>query len=385
MMPDNHAKEPFMASMLDRTRPIREAFQGVERLARAGAATAERAAYVAAQGARVAWYMGHYVAARRLSGPVQRPGDPRFQPKAKPGDPVRIRAAFLDLFTQDRANIEAGLYAAPGGFSLPALLNAFDASRKFFEDLPAVDARRLARDGVEVRAQAPTDGERYPAYFLQNFHYQSGGWLTAESAQLYDTQVEVLFGGGAAAMRRIALGEVARAMKGRDQRRTRLLDVACGNGGFLSQIMECYPRLHAAGLDLSPAYAQAARDKLKAWPQVDIVHANAEAIPEADDSIDLVSVVYLFHELPPRVRRAVAAEMARVLKPGGELIFADSLQTGDTPDLDQMLEWFPVGFHEPFYGSYLAEDLVALFGALGLQLVETKHAFLTKVIRMRKV
>jgi ubiquinone/menaquinone biosynthesis C-methylase UbiE len=194
----------------------------------------------------------------------------------------------------------------------------------------------------------------------------------------------VLFGGGAAAMRRIALGEVARAMKGRDQRRTRLLDVACGNGGFLSQIMACYPRLQAAGLDLSPAYAQAARDKLKAWPQVDIVHANAEAIPEADDSVDLVSVVYLFHELPPRVRRTVAAEMARVLKTGGELVFADSLQTGDTPDLDQMLEWFPVGFHEPFYGSYLAEDLVAMFGALGLKPVETKRAFLTKVIRFRK-
>jgi ubiquinone/menaquinone biosynthesis C-methylase UbiE len=374
-----------MASTIERSLPLSNAFGAARNFAKASVAQAERAAYAAAQGARVAWYMGHYVAARRLSGPVQRPGDPKFQPKAKPGDPARIRAAFLELFAQDRANIEAGLYALPGGFSLPALLNAFDASRKFFEDLPAVDARRLARDGVEVRAQAPAEGERYPAYFLQNFHYQSGGWLTAESAQLYDTQVEVLFGGGAAAMRRIALGEVARAMKGRDQRRTRLLDLACGNGGFLGQIMACYPRLQASGLDLSPAYAQAARDKLKAWPHAEIVHANAEAIPEADDSLDLVSVVYLFHELPPRVRRTVAAEIARVLKPGGELVFADSLQTGDTPDLDQMLEWFPVGFHEPFYSSYLAEDLVALFGEFGLQPVDAKRAFLTKVIRLRKI
>jgi ubiquinone/menaquinone biosynthesis C-methylase UbiE len=118
---------------------------------------------------------------------------------------------------------------------------------------------------------------------------------------------------------------------------------------------------------------------------VEIVHANAEAIPEADDSLDLVSVVYLFHELPPRVRRTVAAEIARVLKPGGELVFADSLQTGDTPDLDQMLEWFPVGFHEPFYSSYLAEDLVALFGEFGLQPLDAKRAFLTKVIRLRKI
>ena len=49
-----------------------------------------------------------------------------------------------------------------------------------------------------------------------------------------------------------------------------------------------------------------------------------------------------------------------------------------------MLEYFPVGFHEPYFGSYLKEDFAALFGEAGLDLEETEFAFLTKVMRFRK-
>ena len=46
---------------------------------------------------------------------------------------------------------------------------------------------------------------RYPPYYLQKFHFQTDGYLSDGSAERYDHQVEVLFGGGAAAMRRHAL------------------------------------------------------------------------------------------------------------------------------------------------------------------------------------
>jgi SAM-dependent methyltransferase len=84
------------------------------------------------------------------------------------------------------------------------------------------------------------------------------------------------------------------------------------------------------------------------------------------------------------VRREAAREIARVLKPGGVFVLADSIQTGDHVDLDRMLEYFPVGFHEPYFGSYLKEDFAALFGEAGLELEETQLAFLTKVARFRK-
>jgi SAM-dependent methyltransferase len=68
--------------------------------------------------------------------------------------------------------------------------------------------------------------------------------------------------------------------------------------------------------------------------------------------------VYLFHELPPKIRRAAAAEMARVLRPGGVLVITDSIQLGDRERLDANLGRF-ADFNEPFYRTYIAED----FGA----------------------
>ncbi len=342
-----------------------------------------RARYAAAQGARVAWYLGQYLVARRISGPFNRPGEPAFRPSHAEGDPQRIRASFLALFAKDRANIEAGLYPAPNDIRPARALAALSNSARFFADLPKVDARRLQRRGQEVRARNDRAG-RYPDYYLQNFHYQTDGWLSAESAELYDTQVEILFGGAADAMRRIALGSLLRGLKGRDQRKTAHLDLGCGNGRFLKSLLEARPKVRACGLDLSPDYADAARAQLKRWPNAEIVIGAAEQAPFADASVDSVSAIYLFHELPPRVRHDVARELARIVKPGGVFVLADSLQWGDAPDLDRLLEYFPQGFHEPYFASYLDEDFVAMMREAGFVLEETDLAFLTKVLRFRR-
>jgi SAM-dependent methyltransferase len=107
-------------------------------------------------------------------------------------------------------------------------------------------------------------------------------------------------------------------------------------------------------------------------------------MPFDADAFSAATCIFLFHELPPRVRPLVAQEIARVLAPGSGLVLADSLQLGDAPDLDQMLEYFPHGFHEPYYGSYLKEDLIALFEAVGFRHERTELAFLTKVLRFRR-
>ena len=70
---------------------------------------------------------------------------------------------------------------------------------------------------------------------------------------------------------------------------------------------------------------------------VEFVQARAEAMPFPDASFDAVTCVYLLHELPADARAAVAKEVARVLKPGGLLVVADSIQLGDRPRLDPHL------------------------------------------------
>ncbi|MDP8915853.1 MAG: class I SAM-dependent methyltransferase, partial [Pseudomonadota bacterium] len=232
---------------------------------------------------------------------------------------------------------------------------------------------------VEAREHAPS--EAYPTYYRQNFHYQSGGWFTEDSARRYEDQVETLFAGAAGPMRRRALSLLAQAWRGRDHRGLRILDLACGSGAFLKDLRSAFPRAGLAGLDLSPAYLAEARRRSGVAA---LVQAAAERLPLADASLDAVTCVYLFHELPPRVRPRVAAEVARVLKPGGLFSFADSVQGSDEPELARMLESFPAFFHEPYYESYQTTDLLALFAAAGLVPMAADKAFLTKALLFEK-
>ncbi|NJM56339.1 MAG: class I SAM-dependent methyltransferase [Synechococcales cyanobacterium RU_4_20] len=117
---------------------------------------------------------------------------------------------------------------------------------------------------------------------------------------------------------------------------------------------------------------------------VEYVEAQAEATGLPDSSFDIIAAVYLFHELPPQVRRDVAREAARLLKPSGVFIEVDTIQYGDEPGFDILLENFPRGFHEPYYDSYCREDLAALFGEAGLVKTAEAVAFLTKVSASRR-
>src|SRR5262245_3830837 len=101
-------------------------------------------------------------------------------------------------------------------------------------------------------------------------------------------------------------------------------------------------------------------------------------MPLPDASVEVVTAIFLFHELPPNVRRQVTQEIARVLRPGGLFVFLDSLQLGDRPRWDGLLESFPYRFHEPYYTSYVGDDLDAVFAAAGLTARLTSTPFLCK-------
>ncbi len=342
---------------------------------------ATRIAYGARQLPRVAWYVGHGMVMRRLSQAVRERAGASTRPRAHTRAPVpdrrRLYADMAVLFRQDLANVEAGIYPLPADHdgTLPLVLNR---SRLFFEDLPDVHRRRVNRQFRQVMTE-DTRGKR-PDYYLQNFHFQSGGWLTEDSAQRYDTQVEVLFNGSANATRRQALLPLHEVFAGRDQRRLRLLDVGCGTGRFLDAFKQTWPRLPALGIDLSEAYLAEAKRHLKRWCWLNLMVANGEALPVKDASQDAVTSMFMFHELPPKVRRVVFHEFARVLKSGGRVVVVDSLQIGDEPDYDGMLELFPQSYHEPYYRSYLKEDFRSIAADCGLAHIRDVNAFVSKVM-----
>ncbi len=306
------------------------------------------------------------------------------QETPRPGDnraPVlsnrKLYGDMAELLARDLGYVEAGLYPLPADHD-GSLATLIRRSRLFFQDLPDIHRRRTEGRHDEVRDET-TRGKR-PDYYLQNFHFQTGGWLTEDSAQRYDTQVEVLFKGTANAMRRMALPELAEIFKGRDQRKLRLLDIGCGTGRFLDFVKQAWPRLPVTGIDLSDAYIQHARRHLRRWSRVAALVAKAESLPLPDESQDAVTSVFMMHELPPKIRREMISEAARVLKKGGRLVVVDSLQRRDVPDYDGLLERFPQNYHEPYYESYLDEDFPAIAGKYGLIHVRDEPAFVSKVM-----
>lgn len=290
----------------------------------------------------------------------------------------------LKLQAQDARNVRDGFYPIPieEGESLGSHI---EAVRRLFQDLPRSTKRRSERRAMEAASLPEAEG--LPAYYAQNFHYQSGGYLTEESARLYDVQVETLFMGAAGAMRRQAIPPIAKFVRGRDQRQLRLLDAACGSGRFLHQLAQAFPAMRMTGADLSQAYLGEAARFLRERRNVSLRQANAETLPFENASFDIVTCVYLYHELPRDVRRRAAAEIARVLKPGGLFVYVDSLQWGDVAAYDGLLEAFPQRFHEPYYLDYLSDPLSTpdgVFARAGLQAGEEFPAFLSKVIVCRK-
>ena len=102
-------------------------------------------------------------------------------------------------------------------------------------------------------------------------------------------------------------------------------------------------------------------------------------MPFDDSSLDLVVSSFLMHELPDDIRSQALAEMARVLKPGGLVVIVDSMQKGDRPEWDGLLDLFPHYFHEPYYAAYAKGNLEAWCGEARLVRVATEQAFLSKV------
>ena len=220
-----------------------------------------RVRYVVSQSARVAWYMGHYFASRTIHESSGRADGSRVAPTRPTPGSNRMFGDMAELFQRDLANAERGFYPMPRDHD-GGPLSLLRRSRKFMKDVPVAARRQAEKAGREVYSEE-TKG-KLPNYFLQNFHYQTGGYLTQESAELYDMQVEVLFTGSASVMRRQALVPLYECIHGRDQRRLKLLDVACGTGRFLRNVKDAYPRLKVTGLDLFRVLCSGGETVLKA-------------------------------------------------------------------------------------------------------------------------
>lgn len=291
----------------------------------------------------------------------------------------------MPLALRDSYDLHQRLYARPGFAQVMRKLE-----REDWLTLPAMalatplDLHRIrhkVRSGIVRLPVEPPDDFPYPDYYLNDFHNQKNGNLSLQAALTYEWQISILFFNANRLMRQ---GVVDHIPKGQG---LSILDVACGTAAVIPQAFLQGRRHRYTGIDLSPSYLRVARiaKRLGMRQGAQFLQMNAEALrPEWSNHFDIVTSIWLLHEMPrPAIERTLD-EMVRVLKPGGRLLLMDSAQECDVPPeryalADMIYRFFARYFNEPYYLAYQRLNVPALLKARGLRLEKTEIWFRSKL------
>jgi len=129
------------------------------------------------------------------------------------------------------------------------------------------------------------------------------------------------------------------ALLGLLDERWKVADLGCGTGGITQSLAPFVERVIA--VDESSAMLSAAKKRLHGLENVDIRNGRLEALPLADEEVDVALLFLVLHYAPDPAR--VVAEAARVLKPGGRLLVLD-MMPHDRHDLKQSMGHLWQGF-----------------------------------------
>ena len=115
----------------------------------------------------------------------------------------------------------------------------------------------------------------------------------------------------------------------------RLLEVSCGRGGGLNALLSQAPEIEATGLDVADSAVAFCRRTYGEGARLKFVQGSALDLPFPESSFDVVLNVEASNDYGDRQR--FFREAARVLKPDGILLYADTVKQGRREAMEQDL------------------------------------------------
>lgn len=266
------------------------------------------------------------------------------------------------------------------------------ATAGLFRALAAVGVVRRTGTLV-VAADAFAEVYRYKSFFH---------WLSRGSAELFRQMPSVLvrenrsgqFYQRDAAAIAYACREIDQlcyaptfwdAMGRLDFELSNVVDLGCGGGGRVLDILARYPRTRGIGIDIArPALDAARASSLAAGAadRVTLIEADVLDLDERPEfaDVELITCFMMGHDFWPRENCVAALRRIRKVFPSARrLLLGDATRTGEVPDTD--LPVFRLGFElgHDLMGVFLptVEDWEPVFDEAGWRLVRTNRIDMT--------
>jgi len=148
-----------------------------------------------------------------------------------------------------------------------------------------------------------------------------------------------------------------------------VLEVGCGTGALWANVAPFLPDLRLTLTDLSDGMLAAAESAVSPLTNIELTEArpcDVQELPFPDGAFDVAVANHMLYHVPDPL--LAAAELARVLRPGGVLLAATNGpgHLGVIADLSrQALGWSPLDFSDRRFGkSTGAEILACRFGSV---------------------
>lgn len=131
------------------------------------------------------------------------------------------------------------------------------------------------------------------------------------------------------------------------------LDVCCGTADWTVSMGHAVGKEgKAIGLDFSQNMLNVGKEKVKDFPQIELIHGNAMELPFPENTFDYVTIGFGLRNVPDYMQ--VLKEINRVLKPGGMFVCLETSQS-ELPVYKQLFRFY-FKFIMPVFGKFFAKS-----------------------------